>query len=808
MSSFEPKPFGKYFLMDKLAVGGMAEIYKAKTFGVDGFEKLLAIKKILPHCSADKEFIAMLTDEAKLAVRLSHTNIVQIYDLGKVGDDYYISMEFIDGVNLRDLLNRAKELKETIPIPVCLYIISETCKGLDYAHSKRDENSRPLNIVHRDISPQNILISFEGEAKIVDFGIAKAAMNMSQTTSGILKGKVTYMSPEQALGKVVDQRTDIFSTGLILYELLTGHKLFSGESQFQVLKQIQTSQVKADNLPNTIPPDVRHIMAKALAYDTQKRFETAGDFQIALTKLLYTKYSDFSPKQLATLIQKWFAPELKIRQIQIHEKTSGGSLTQPTLKQPSQETLVHRPVEVESKEKNMMDTTQSESRLKSLEFKSKILEPPLPQYRRRRPFIPLILLTLLIGGAVFFLYKKFIPHTPVAGEIEILSDPAGAEVFLNGQDTQETTPYIVKNIQIPKVYKVHLEKKNFEAWDREVTLENKKPLTVNATLIKEAEPTSGSVIIHSDPAGAKIYLDGVIQDKVTPATIHNLTKGQSITVRLELAGFQPVEQTTTIAEDKPVTIDTTLKETPLGSLSLTSDPSGARVMIDGKDAEQVTPLTFGGLDFPKTYHLQLSKKDYQDLTQDIEIKNSDPLQLNLVLQKTVLQKTTPQTGRLVIQSNVDQAEVMINGQKVGQTPYTYEGTAGSLKITLSKKGFTSSTKKLALHDGNNESVTMTLREESTVPVNPVTPQTKQQPQTPVLEKGNMGVNGQVRIDSTPRGASVVFDGGKAGITPIVLRNMTSGNHTVVLSLPGYQTWSHSFNLTKGSLEISPRLQKN
>ena len=233
MATFEPKPFGKYFLTEKIAVGGMAEIYKGKTFGVDGFEKLLAIKKILPHYSADKEFIAMLTDEAKLVVKLSHTNIVQIYDLGKVGDDYYISMEYISGVNLREVITRSKEVKEKIPLPSCLFICAETLQGLDYAHNKRDEENHPLGIVHRDISPQNILISQEGEPKIVDFGIAKAAMNISHTTAGILKGKITYMSPEQALGKTVDHLTDLYSTALILYELITGERSYTGDNHFE-----------------------------------------------------------------------------------------------------------------------------------------------------------------------------------------------------------------------------------------------------------------------------------------------------------------------------------------------------------------------------------------------------------------------------------------------------------------------------------------------------------------------------------------------------------------------------------------------
>nr|HPM41186.1 serine/threonine-protein kinase [bacterium] len=239
MSDFEPKQFGKYFLIEKLAVGGMAEIYKAKTFGVDGFEKELAIKRILPHCAADKDFITMLVAEAKLSVMLSHANIVQVYDLGKVGEDYFISMEFIHGVNLRDIMYHAREAKVPIPLDISVYIISEICKGLDYAHRKTDQNNSPLDIVHRDVSPQNVLLSYEGEVKIVDFGIAKAAMNISHTMAGILKGKIAYMSPEQATGQTVDNRTDIFSTGILLYEIVTGTKLFTGESQFEVLKKIR-----------------------------------------------------------------------------------------------------------------------------------------------------------------------------------------------------------------------------------------------------------------------------------------------------------------------------------------------------------------------------------------------------------------------------------------------------------------------------------------------------------------------------------------------------------------------------------------
>ncbi|MBU0506011.1 serine/threonine protein kinase, partial [bacterium] len=258
MAKFEPKPFGKYFLTDRIAVGGMAEIYKAKTFGVDGFEKVLAIKKILSHCSADIEFITMLTDEAKLVVNLSHANIVQVYDLGRVGDDYFISMEFIDGINLRDLVEKSRELHEPIPIDIAIYIISEVCRGLDYAHSKKGTDGEPLEIIHRDISPQNILVSYDGGVKIVDFGIAKAARNLSQTHAGILKGKVNYMAPEQAFGKPMDKRTDVFSLGNVFYELITCKRLFYGESQMEILKKIRNQKITEttfeDDVPNTIKP--------------------------------------------------------------------------------------------------------------------------------------------------------------------------------------------------------------------------------------------------------------------------------------------------------------------------------------------------------------------------------------------------------------------------------------------------------------------------------------------------------------------------------------------------------------------------
>ena len=230
----KPIQFGKYFLLDRINVGGMAEVFKAKAFGVEGFERLLAVKRILPNIAEDEEFITMFIDEAKIAVQLNHANICQIFDLGKVEDSYFIALEFVHGKDVRAIFDRCKQKpvdgQTAMPIAQACFIVMKACEGLDYAHNKRDGQGREMTLVHRDVSPQNILISYEGEVKLIDFGIAKAAGKMSKTQQGILKGKFGYMSPEQVRGLPLDRRSDVFSLGIVLYEMVAGKRPFDGVS--------------------------------------------------------------------------------------------------------------------------------------------------------------------------------------------------------------------------------------------------------------------------------------------------------------------------------------------------------------------------------------------------------------------------------------------------------------------------------------------------------------------------------------------------------------------------------------------------
>ena len=280
--------YGPYRLVKKIAVGGMAEVFKAKRTGVEGFEKVVAVKRILPHLSDNKEFVDMFIDEAKMVAGLTHPNIVQISDLGKIEKSYYIAMEYVHGRDLRSILRRAKERGLRLPLDLTVLIVSKVCSALEFAHRKKDERGRPMLIVHRDISPQNILISFEGDVKLTDFGIAKAASKASTTDKGALRGKLLYMSPEQAWGKPMDKRSDVFSLGIVFYEMLTEQKPFLGTSETSILETVRECRVPPPTTINDkIPEKLEKVVMKALERDPEVRYQDAGDMLRDLERVLH-----------------------------------------------------------------------------------------------------------------------------------------------------------------------------------------------------------------------------------------------------------------------------------------------------------------------------------------------------------------------------------------------------------------------------------------------------------------------------------------------------------------------------------------
>ncbi len=316
----QPIPFGKYLLLDRVNIGGMAEVWRAKTFGAGGFERIVAIKRILPNIAEDEEFISMFLDEAKITVQLNNANIAQIYELDNKVGSYYIAMEYVSGKDMRAVFDRCRKRGEPAPIPLTCYIIAECCKGLDYAHHAKDRQGRDMGIVHRDVSPQNALLSYDGEVKVIDFGIAKAAGKATKTQAGILKGKFGYMSPEQIRGLPLDGRSDLFAIGVCLYEMLTGERLFVGDSDFSVLEKVR----KVDVLPPShfnrkIPPPLEQIVMKALAKDVDDRYQRCSDLGEALIAFMYSTGNTFARKDLAAFMKATFAEDFEKEKVRLAE---------------------------------------------------------------------------------------------------------------------------------------------------------------------------------------------------------------------------------------------------------------------------------------------------------------------------------------------------------------------------------------------------------------------------------------------------------------------------------------------------------
>jgi serine/threonine protein kinase len=286
--SWRDDSFGPYRLIDRVAVGGMAEVFKAKRSGVEGFEKIVALKRILPHLSENKEFLDMFVDEAKMVAGLTHPNIVQIFDLGRIESSYYIAMEYVHGRDLRTVMKRARNKGLRMPLDLSLRVVSQVCSALEYAHRKKDARGRPMEIVHRDVSPQNILITFEGNVKLADFGIAKAATRVSSTDQGALRGKLLYMSPEQAWGRAIDNRSDVFSLGIVLYEMVTEQKPFlvTG-SEMTILEMVRKCVITAPREINPrVPEALDRVVMKALARNPDERYQDAGQMQRGIEKIL------------------------------------------------------------------------------------------------------------------------------------------------------------------------------------------------------------------------------------------------------------------------------------------------------------------------------------------------------------------------------------------------------------------------------------------------------------------------------------------------------------------------------------------
>ncbi len=426
--------FGQYVLLEKIATGGMAEVWKARMRGVEGFQKTVAIKKILPHLSDNQDFIEMFIDEAKLAAQLTHNNIIHIYDLGKIQSSYYIAMEYVDGWDLKTILKKAQDHDQPMTAELALFVASKIAAALDYAHRRRDFNGNEMGLVHRDVSPQNVLISQEGDIKLCDFGIAKAASKASHTQAGALKGKLQYMSPEQAWGRNIDRRADIFALSTVLFEMLTGRKLFDGENEMSILDQVREARVKPPSGFNEeVTPAIDAIVLKGLAKEPENRYQTAGEMSREIDEVLYTFRPTPTSADLAIFMHRLSAPGVAPAEQDLEDTVIERA-------QPIATVAAERPAPVVAMPAFAAPAPQPEV-VSRAPFQQQI------EASKKSKALPIgiaaVVVMALVGGGFFMMRKSAgtpAPTTAKGAAVVPGTVPATSSAAVSGAETAATTP--------------------------------------------------------------------------------------------------------------------------------------------------------------------------------------------------------------------------------------------------------------------------------------------------------------------------------------------------------------------------------
>jgi len=323
----------RYKVLEKIASGGMAEVFRAESAGLEGFKKTVAIKRVLPHLSEKKQFIGMFLDEARVSAQLSHSNCVQVFDIGVGDNTYFIVMEYVDGADLKGVIEHRRKTGTPFPVEEACLICVRICEGLSYAHELTDHGGESLHIVHRDMSPPNVLITRFGEVKIVDFGLAKANSQLEKSEPGIIKGKFSYLSPEAAQGLPVDAKTDIFAVGIILWELLAGRRLFMGETDLETVRMVQQARVPSIRQINPkVSAELERVIARALAGDPAARYQTARDFGRDLNDMLFHMGRAVSSFDIAQLVEPIrLEREAKKKNVRYDRRSIIGSLIDEAL---------------------------------------------------------------------------------------------------------------------------------------------------------------------------------------------------------------------------------------------------------------------------------------------------------------------------------------------------------------------------------------------------------------------------------------------------------------------------------------------
>jgi len=613
--------FGKYALLEKLATGGMAEVFLARGIGAGGIGKFFAIKRILPQYADSPEFIDMFKDEAKIAINLSHNNIVSIHEFGVEKGQFFIVMDYVEGRNLRQILNKMKKSGLQFSIDQIIYIFKEVAAGLDHAHRCIDGSTgKPLNITHRDMSPQNVMLSFEGEVKIVDFGIAKAESQLETTRAGTLKGKFGYMSPEQAEGQPVDLRTDIFSLGIVLWELLANDRLFVANNEINTLRKIRDCQIPSLRKVNpNIHTELERIVQKALARDRNLRYQTGAAMHRDLNRFLNRQYPDFSSQDFAVFIKSVFADEilsLRKRLVEYARFNPAAGATPVNTKRRNQDAEEHTSVVDTSTSSMVANETQITHSEVTDSVSAAAVEPQTPSPVKANNTESSTTDSLEVADAVM---------PPRGSAMGLVLDEQALADMGKTKDSMPTLTQKTKSYASRAESRMRSRSGSRSGPMRAATFLVFCLLTVSvyAYLVKYFTPMMNQVITATDPylhafhAALGVEVNSTVNSSNSSAPPPETQEPIAATPAPAIVtpphvepAPEPVPAPTPVPATPPVS--TTEDTGPAFTMvTVTSNPSGATIFLDEKNTGMVTPSR---VEVParKTFSLSLRKRGYAE----------------------------------------------------------------------------------------------------------------------------------------------------------------------------------------------------
>ncbi|MEO1269434.1 MAG: serine/threonine-protein kinase [Myxococcota bacterium] len=616
--------FGKYELLEPVGAGGMAEVYKARLPGAHGLDKIVAIKRILSYYCEDRSFVQMFLDEAKITLALNHPNIGQVYEVNQVDEAYFIAMEYIDGPNLSVVLKKLRRAGYRMPLDLAVYIMTQVCSGLYAAHTQCDHSGNPMYIIHRDVSPHNVLVGQRGAVKLIDFGIAKAKDRLVQTQHGAVRGKLLYLSPEQASRGELDARTDIFSAGMMLLTLINGVHIWRGKDEVEVLVELRNwslpdLQAMRPQIPDNAHRRLRNILSRAMATAPGDRYPDAESFRIELQQLLTQLNPVFSPVSLGRFVTD--VMEGRFDEAEHHPgfstSRSGrdpfGSNSHPQVNPTPQQ-------QASSVHENTSGGTLTA-----------ISGPQLAGVRLKTDQTPSGLYT----PAPERLTPSGRPHAP-----DPHTEDTQIQVLTSADPHPPTSrgPWIILAVLVGVMLML---------------------MGVVAVLVLTPAP-SGTLVVHSVPPGATIELDGEKMAPITPARIERVTPGEHTVVLSLQAGRSQHTVTvqdgvqlvvvghldpntpkghTTPSGGTPSQEDSPSMEEDYATVAVITNVSGAKVSIDGHPLLDVTgrepqrePLEVTGLQMGRTYEVTIERQGYETARKDLTI-DGPRVTVNLILKR-------------------------------------------------------------------------------------------------------------------------------------------------------------------------------